>query len=38
MLTIIVLTIYLYQAKKEYKETEEVLRQFSDHYFEEINK
>jgi uncharacterized protein YoxC len=37
-ITIVVLSIYLYQTKKEYKETEEVLQQCSDRYYQEISK
>lgn len=37
-IAIVVLSIYLYQTKKEYKETEEVLKQCSDRYYKEIGK
>lgn len=36
-LTVITLSFYLYQSKKELKETEEVLEQCSDRYYKEIN-
>lgn len=37
-ITFIVLSIYLYQTKKEYKETEEILQQCSDRYYKAISK
>ncbi|WP_185681208.1 hypothetical protein [Chryseobacterium sp. 18068] len=37
-LIIIVFSIWIYSLKKELKETEEVLQQFSDRYYEAVGK
>lgn len=37
-LVIVGLSVWVYSTKKELKETEELLDQYSDRYYQEINK